>query len=47
MIFLRTEDGAEKCALRDLRLAEEMSVPITGSLRERVGNVSEAEADRR
>ena len=26
MIFLRTEDGAEKWALRDLRLAEEVSV---------------------
>ena len=26
MIFLRMEDGAEKWALRDLRLAEETSV---------------------
>ena len=25
MIFLRTEDGAEKWALRELRLAEEIS----------------------
>ena len=40
MIFLRTEDGAEKWVLRDLRLAEEISVSSVRSLKEHIGNVA-------